>query len=324
MPENNKNLGPRDVFIQILAIITLYFSAFNFGVILFQILNIYWPDLIVDQYYLATGFRTVIRWAVATTVIVFPVYVWLTAFLERELAKFPEKRELRTRKWLTYFTLFAAAGVIMGDLVTLIYNFLEGELTVRFVLKILVVLFVAAAVFRYYLWNLRPEMAAGRQRLKTIFSWVVVAVVTLTVLGGFWVAGLPQSQRLRRIDERRVSDLQNIQSQIIYFWQQKDKLPDDLGQLKDSLSGYQAPVDPVTGQVYQYSPLDKLRFQLCADFSTRSDDPAFGVPPTPKSVPYPPGANFQDNWAHSFGHVCFERKIDPELYNVKGRSVNTN
>ncbi|MBI3626763.1 hypothetical protein HY224_01835, partial [Candidatus Uhrbacteria bacterium] len=263
-----------------------------------------------------------IRWAVATTVIVFPVYVWLSSFLEKELVRYPEKREMKTRKWLIYFTLFAAAGVIMGDLVTLIYNFLEGELTLRFVLKILVVLFVAAVVFRYYLWNLRPELLAGRPLVKKIFGWAVCAVVGAVIVAGFWMAGLPQSQRLRRLDERRVSDLQNIQSQIIYFWQQKNKLPEDMGQLKDSLSGYEAPADLVSGKPYQYGKSGALGFQLCADFSTSSDNPAYGVPPTPKSVPYPPGAYFQDNWSHAQGHICFDRKIDPELYNVKNRTVN--
>jgi hypothetical protein len=61
------------------------------------------------------------------------------------------------RKWLIYFTLFAAALIIIGDLVTLLNRFLEGELTVRFLLKVLAVFFVAGSVFYYYLWDLRKH-----------------------------------------------------------------------------------------------------------------------------------------------------------------------
>ena len=67
----------------------------------------------------------------------------------------PEKRNLRIRKWLIYFTLFAAALIIIGDLVALIFSLLGGELTVRFLLKVVTIFFVAGSVFYYYLWDLR-------------------------------------------------------------------------------------------------------------------------------------------------------------------------
>src|SRR5438132_4874360 len=43
-------------------------------------------------------------------------------------------------KWLIYLTLFVAALIIIGDLVSLIYNFLGGDVTIKFVLKALSVL----------------------------------------------------------------------------------------------------------------------------------------------------------------------------------------
>ena len=58
---------------------------------------------------------------------------------------------------LEYMTLFVAAGVIIGDVVTLIYNLLGGEITIRFMLKVLVVAFIAGSVFWYYLPDIRRE-----------------------------------------------------------------------------------------------------------------------------------------------------------------------
>lgn len=61
------------------------------------------------------------------------------------------------RKWLTYITLYIATGIIVGDLITLVTYVLNGDLTLRFVLKVLVVLVIAGSVFGYYLWDLRTE-----------------------------------------------------------------------------------------------------------------------------------------------------------------------
>jgi hypothetical protein len=69
----------------------------------------------------------------------------------------PVKRLSTIRRWLTYLTLFIAAGVLIGDLITLVYNLLGGELTVRFVLKVITVAAIAGTAFGYYLWDLRRE-----------------------------------------------------------------------------------------------------------------------------------------------------------------------
>ena len=79
----------------------------------------------------------------------------MTWYLNRAYRRTPELVNLRTRKWLVYLTMFLAAAIMIGDLVTLIFNFLSGELTTRFILKALVVLLVMAAIFVYYLWEVR-------------------------------------------------------------------------------------------------------------------------------------------------------------------------
>jgi uncharacterized membrane protein len=67
------------------------------------------------------------------------------------------------RKWLTYLTLLLAAGVIVGDGITLVFNLLSGELTTRFVLKVLVVAVVAGAAFGYFTWSMRGDDEALRR-----------------------------------------------------------------------------------------------------------------------------------------------------------------
>ena len=98
-----------------------------------------------------------IRWAVSSLVIAFPIFLFVSSYVGKQLSQNPVKRLSPVRRWLTYLTLFIAAGALIGDLTTLVYNVLGGELTTRFLLKILVVAVIAGTVFGYYLWDLRRE-----------------------------------------------------------------------------------------------------------------------------------------------------------------------
>src|SRR3989344_2392032 len=151
-----EKVGPRDVFLHLLAIVTLYASAISFLVLIFDYIDAFTPDPLVDQgYYNLSGIYQSIRWSLASLIVVFPVYILSARFLNKTYLTDPSRSNLRIRKWLLYFTLFVAALIIIGDLVTLIYRFLGGELTIRFLLKMVTVLFVAGAVFGYYLAELK-------------------------------------------------------------------------------------------------------------------------------------------------------------------------
>ena len=150
VPRPQTYLSAREAFFYLLLFTTLFLSAFNFGVILFELIEKIFPDPAGSAYTASS-----LRWAVATVVVSFPIFLFLTVRLERELRKDPVQRDSKVRKWLTYLTLFLAAGFLIGDVVSLIYHVLEGELTVRFLLKVLVVAGIAGTVFGYYLYDLR-------------------------------------------------------------------------------------------------------------------------------------------------------------------------
>ena len=61
------------------------------------------------------------------------------------------------RRWLTYVTLFGAACTLIGDVMSLVYSALGGELTTRFVLKVVIVGAIAGTIFWYYLSDLRTD-----------------------------------------------------------------------------------------------------------------------------------------------------------------------
>ncbi len=309
MENSTVETSPKDVFMHLLAVILLYISASSFGALIFQYIDILFPDPLADFH---SGSRDAVRWALAALVVVFPIFVWLSRTLEKNVREHKEKRELKTRKWLLCFTLFAASSLIIGDAVTLLYKFLSGDLSARFVMKALTIFFIAAVVFGYYLWNLRKETMASRDPRMRFLVFGIIALVAVSVTTGFFVAGTPLRERLRKFDGQRVHDLQNIQWQIVNYWQRKEKLPESLMELKDDISGWEAPRDPESGLAYEYRVRDKLKFELCAEFKTESSEKEAALRPV-----FPPGRGLPDNWSHSPGRICFERPIDPEIYGIK-------
>ena len=141
------------------------------------------------------------------------------------------------------------------------------------------------------------------------FVWAVIVVVATSIVAGFFIVGSPATERMRKIDDQRVSDLQNIQWQIVNFWQKKERLPESLDELKDDVSGWSAPVDPETGKPYEYAINGELSFALCADFSLEGGAESGG---DYYSIALPGG--YIGGWEHPKGRHCFERTVDPELY----------
>ncbi|OGH88131.1 MAG: hypothetical protein A3J93_00100 [Candidatus Magasanikbacteria bacterium RIFOXYC2_FULL_42_28] len=308
---------PKDVFLHLFNIVTFYLSVVGFITLYIQYINALFPDALNYYFFnIASG----VRWSTAVLFIAVPAYLLTAWLLSKDLATTPAKRELKLRKWLVYFTLFVSAITVIVDLMIFVYHFLDGELTMRFFLKVLVVLVVAAAVFGYYLWDLKRTIE--KSKLPKILAIAVLVVALGSIILGFFIIGTPTDQRNRRFDEQRIQALQMIQGQIINYWQTKAVLPTELSKLADSISGFTAPLDPDNNAPYEYKVTGPLAFELCANFSAGSEpDAKFGRNEfTANSGPY---NVYDDNWNHEAGRICFSRTIDPELYKIDNAGVPT-
>jgi len=156
VPRPKPYLSAREAFIYLVLFTTLYISAYNVGSLVFQFINRAFPDPAAPPGF-GEQIQQTIRWSVASIVIAFPVFLYVSRLISHAVKRDPGKRASKIRKWLTYITLFITAGVIIGDLTTLVYNFLGGELTMRFLLKVMTVGVISGAIFGYYLWDLRQE-----------------------------------------------------------------------------------------------------------------------------------------------------------------------
>jgi len=305
--ENNAKMSQKDFFLNLGVIVSLYVGVISWLALLFQLIDRALPDAL-DYAYGGDFYSSGMRAAISTLIIVFPLFIWLSRLLRRSFMETPAKKDLGIRKWLVHITLFLAGIAIVVDLIVLINAFLQGELTGRFVLKVLAVLVVAVIVFGFYLSDLKKRAWVNEKWPSIIVSLMILA----TLVWGFVSVGSPFNQRLVRFDERKVQDLSDIQWRIINYWQQKGELPEELSDLEDSISGYRAPVDPQTGEAYEYRLGDTDSFELCANFNLSS------VGGSKNSLaPIRVG----DNWDHEAGEQCFGRTIDHELYPVRDSAM---
>ncbi len=301
---------PKDFFLWLGAMGALYVSVVSIVLLKFEYINYFFPDPLERTYYMmGDPYSGSIRFAMASLIVVVPLYLFLTRILNQDIRQNPEKKDLWVRRWVIFLTLFVAGTTLVIDLITLINTFLQGELTVRFALKVLTVLVVVGAGFLYYLMDLRGVWERKETISKTI-GWIVAFGVLASVFSGFFIIGSPTTQRLYRADDQRVADLQSVQWQVVSFWQQKEKLPVQLTELEDSISGFIVPVDPETNVPYTYRTTATASFELCTIFNKESRDRSSVNGSI--SMPYPVMEG--ENWTHPAGEYCFKRTIDPDRY----------
>lgn len=314
-PSIKPKAGPKDFFLWLGAMVALYSSVVAFLTLTFEYINNAFPDALSYSYDPYSGS---IKFAIATLVVAFPLFLALMRLIRRDIARAQEKSDLWVRRWALYLTIFIAGVTIAVDLVTLIYYFLDGEVTVRFLLKVVMVLLVASAGLMHFLADIWGYWITYPGRAQSV-GWAVAVLIVLTIASGFLIIGSPMDARLYKFDEQKVSDLQNIQWQLLSYYQQKGELPQTLAQLVDPISGSVVPVDSQTGAEYTYSAKG-LTFTLCAVFNKENRPGQYTNPyisARPVAAPGEKGIDLaQKPWDHGPGNTCFSRTIDPERYPV--------
>ncbi|MEA4910491.1 hypothetical protein SDC9_33242 [bioreactor metagenome] len=322
-----QSLSPKFFFLSLGVLVSLIVSVVSAISLFFETLKKVMPDVLNAAYYYGYDSYSYdkMRVMLATLIIAFPLYLILSYFWKKVVKKGVEGWNIVIFKWMIYLILFLAIVVFAVDLITLVNNFVSGELTARFLWKVLATALIAGLAWVYYYSILRDFK---KEKNKKILFTSLFALAVILFLGsiffGFKVMGSPATQRALRLDSRRVNDLQSVQWQVINYWQQKSVMPQKLEDLKDPLSYSTLPVDPEfeKGKTYEYNFKEGLTFELCADFSAPMpkgwvEDGGGKVMPMfadkmATSVAYPGSSN--ESWDHEAGKTCFERTIDPEIY----------
>jgi len=286
----------KNFFLNLASFVSLYIVVIFTLNLLFTVINAAYPPIASYNYYSSSS----ISWPVAMLIIFFPLMIVFMMLLARQYATNPEMQDSTTHRWLAYITLFLSGATIAGDLVTVLYYFLNGEnLTGGFLLKVLAVLVITGGLFWFYLSDVTNKLTMGARKIWRIASTLIVIG---SIVLGFAVTGSPFTQRAIRYDEQRISDLQNIDSQIRSYYQMKNVLPNTLSDISNSNTYNTLPDDPETNRPYEYTKLTNTTYNVCATFNTDSKQEIN----VPSGMPY-----YGQTWSHPAGHYCFSESINP-------------
>ena len=219
-----------------------------------------------------------LRWQVSWLLVGFPIFIFLGARLGAARRADPNRRTSRLRAWLTYITLIFAALALIGDLVAVVYGYLDGDVSARFLSKAFIVAAISGTILVTYSRDAERVSSGGDvvgRGLALLASLVTVGLV----IWAFTVVLTPGAVRDLKIDNQRISDLGSIVRLVDCHASYFDEAPDDLAEGAGRLAEYAAsnpvaygcaadlPKDPITKQAYQYQRTSKTTFTVCASFS---------------------------------------------------------
>jgi len=292
--------GAREAFLHLLSFAALYTMVISLIILFFQYINRAFPDVTESMYSQNQDFSG-IRMSMAAIIVAFPLLLWMSRLIHKDIVSHPQKAWSGIRRWLTYITLFVAASTLMVNLITLVFSLLEGELSVRFLLKVAVVFILAGATFTYYFLSLKTAVSKTKSLNKKFFGFTS-SVIGLAVVWGILIVGSPATGRQQKFDDARLSDLRQIQSTIfsIVYDDRTPKdptevehpvlpIPKTLDEVLDKAL-YQLPNihDPETGIQYDYTIIDSSHFELCATFNFLLQE------------------RFDIFWNHPVGKYCYQ------------------
>jgi hypothetical protein len=298
-----------EIILNFFSFILLGTTATALGTLLFQIINKYFPDALSARF-ADYGSSSSIHYSIAALIVGFPIYYFSMKMWFNKFAAEPGKQESRLTKWLTYLVLLVTAVTIVGDLIAVIYRLLQGEITTRFFLKTLVILFIAGVIFGFYFLERRKvqyDMDVPQHIFRWI-GWAVSAVIAIAIVLGFLAGGTPAAERQRSFDEQRAADLRDIASCVTSFAQDYTQLPASLNDLRKSPYSYcVGRLDPESSQPYEYivtipsqvnGSVKQAEFELCATFSLDSTANVGSV------------YVYNDKWSdHSAGRSCDKETV---------------
>lgn len=309
-PTHTRKSSAVDIVVNLFSFILLGIVTTALGTLFFSVIERIFPDALSQTgLYGEAAAMSSIHYSIAALLIGFPLYyaamrLWFRMFREDE-----GRVESKLSKWITYLVLLAASVTIVGDLIAVIFTFLEGEITVRFFLKALTVLGIAGIIFGFYFLE-RRKIQYRKDIPRTVFQRFGYAVLGLVLVGivlGFFTGGSPEMARKRSFDTKRAGDLSSLSGCIESYATDLGALPTSLQDLKrSSMYSYCAGSmrDPETNAEYGYRIVTPSRmqgaarvgeFELCATFSL----PSLG---TDGSAPYGDSAAIWNE--HAAGRDC--------------------
>ncbi len=298
----SQNSNAQDFFLYLVTFLSLAFVSFGEGSILFGFVNKFVTDLELRTY--PAFDQGSVKFGIAALFIAGPIFLVFSQIIVKKINDQKILLESVIRKWLTYIVLFFAAATIIGDLITLVVNFLGGEYTLSFLLKIFIVLVIAGGIFGYYFWDMRRTEISSIVNKRSMITCASFMLVTF--IAGFFIIDSPSVSRQKNLDQQVVDNLQTVDNAIQNYLSEAGKLPQKLEDLQTTKFSYG--VQSIENIDYKIKDADS--YELCADFARASLNDASSL-----------NGAYLNDWKHDIGNYCFTRtalkKVDALMPSTK-------
>ncbi|MDD2680738.1 MAG: DUF5671 domain-containing protein [Patescibacteria group bacterium] len=262
-------------FYYLLSLAALIFVALSVGMIIFGIIDSTIIDALTYNSYNSVDGQ--LKFAISALLIAAPIYYFLSHLINRGLRKKELEIDSPLRRWLTYFIILVASVTILGVFISVINNFLSGELTGRFILKAATMLLIAAAVFSFYFYDIKRLVIKKKDLVLILFASISGFLVLATFVAAWFFVESPQIARAKRLDQIVSNNIYQLEDAVNNYYAEYKVLPSNLDELKNAKNVYYDPktlVDPETKQPIEYRVDGEKEFSFCATYRAASGDEA--------------------------------------------------
>ncbi|OHA14570.1 MAG: hypothetical protein A2909_02965 [Candidatus Tagabacteria bacterium RIFCSPLOWO2_01_FULL_39_11] len=292
-------------FFYLLSLVALVFTALATGLVIFQIIN----KKVVDLITLAPGgfSQESLKFAISAIIIAAPIYFVMMWLINKNILTGKLDKESGIRKWLTYFILLVSAVVMIGWLIGTINSFLNGELTIKFILKALTAIIISALIFSFYLYDIKRADISKNNNIIKAYFYGSMAIVLAALVASFFFIDSPRVVRLQKYDQNIINKFSQIDNAINAYYGETGGLPSDLNNLLNGGSAYYVIesdiTDPDTNKFFEYKVDSQDAYELCSTFKTENKSQANDKSNNGNSY-------YVDlRWLHDSGYQCLKQRI---------------
>ncbi|ATG48023.1 DUF5671 domain-containing protein [Celeribacter ethanolicus] len=145
IPRPRPYVSAKEAFFYALMFVALGMTAWHIVDLGFDLIERWMSDMDTSSWS-----NRSMRWSISALIVFFPLFMLMQRTEIRSLARDPSRKRSAVRKWFGYIALFLSSLALLGDVLSAIYALLNGDMTLEFILKLLLVGAVAGTVFGYF------------------------------------------------------------------------------------------------------------------------------------------------------------------------------
>lgn len=294
-----KNNAAKFAFFYLLSLVALIFMSLSTGTIIFQIINKTIADVL--NLYSGTYADEAMKFGISALVVSAPIFFFTMRQIYKSLFSGELQKDSHVRKWLTYFVMLVSSIVMIGWMIGTLNNFLSGEITLKFILKAITAISIAAAIFGFYFYDIKRGAVEGvKDKVVTVYLYASITVVLVTFIASMFFVDSPTETRKRKIDAQVLNDFEMINSNLEMYYQSLKKMPTDLNELVDEFKETGLHLkNPADDKMYEYKVIGEREYSLCANFLASNKIEENDVTMYDQS----------GRWPHDAGYQCISQKL---------------